>query len=567
MKKDVLLIAIPIISMAIAFSQFETDKANDFANQEELLHVSSNYPTIEMNVSGRDLVKLDIGSPSDPMVIMMIKHKDKWEEVDRTEIIKNNPNPQFVKSFKALYIFELHQDLRFEVYDADSDNLKLKKHDFIGYAETDVQALASNMDFEIVFNLKHDTKHNERGKLVIKPRQNQESKIHLFIDAKVRNLKKVQTFAKNNPFIEIARPSESGGLIPIYRTEVRKRCYSCEFKQFTFILQNLSDGNLDNPMIVNVYNYRPRKVPKLIGSCEGSINSFLESAGTFHTIYKEHKPCGEICFTQMDIREIPTFIDYLSCGLKISMVTSIDFTSSNGCDRFSLHHISSKPDKLNQYQTCISRVGSILRKYDSTQEYAVYGFGASFEQTVKNRDELNRMCFPLTFDPEHETVQGIQGIMDVYQSAMTQINYDGPTYFAPTIEKVTASAIEKFAKDFTYTILMIITDGQILDMNQTIGAIIEASNAPISIIIVGVGSDDFDSMEVLDADAKPLISNGERMKRDIVQFVPLRKFTYTTTSTLEQEVLAEVPTQVYQYCTQHNIRIDLEHHTLTKINQ
>ena len=142
--------------MAIAFRDYETERANDFANQAELLHVASNYPIIEMNISGRDLVKLDIGSPSDPMVIMMTRQKGKWEEVDRTEVIDNNPNPQFIKTFKALYIFELHQDLRFEVYDADSDSLKLKKHDFIGYAETDVQTLASNMDLEVVFNLKHD---------------------------------------------------------------------------------------------------------------------------------------------------------------------------------------------------------------------------------------------------------------------------------------------------------------------------------------------------------------------------------------------------------------------------
>ena len=49
---------------------------------------------------------------------------------------------------------------------------------------------------------------------------------------------------------------------------------------------------------------------------------------------------------------------------------------------------------------------------------------------------------------------------------------------------------------------------------------------PLSIIIVGVGQEDFTSMEVLDADDQPLYSEQykKQMDRDIVQFVPFRKF-------------------------------------------
>jgi hypothetical protein len=45
-----------------------------------------------------------------------------------------------------------------------------------------------------------------------------------------------------------------------------------------------------------------------------------------------------------------------------------------------------------------------------------------------------------------------------------------------------------------YLVLLIITDGEINDLNQTIDAIIRASHQPLSIIIVGVGSADFSSM-------------------------------------------------------------------------
>ena len=43
---------------------------------------------------------------------------------------------------------------------------------------------------------------------------------------------------------------------------------------------------------------------------------------------------------------------------------------------------------------------------------------------------------------------------------------------------------------------------------------------PLSIVIIGVGNDDFTNMKKLDADKEPLMdSHGRRMERDIVQFV------------------------------------------------
>lgn len=62
-------------------------------------------------------------------------------------------------------------------------------------------------------------------------------------------------------------------------------------------------------------------------------------------------------------------------------------------------------------------------------------------------------------------------------------------------------------------------------MDQTRGAIVAASRLPMSIIIVGVGRADFTDMEILDGDDGRLTTiTGEPAVRDIVQFVPYRKF-------------------------------------------
>jgi len=65
---------------------------------------------------------------------------------------------------------------------------------------------------------------------------------------------------------------------------------------------------------------------------------------------------------------------------------------------------------------------------------------------------------------------------------------------------------------------LILTDGIISDINKTIDEIVRGSSLPLSIVIVGVGDANFDSMDVLDADTVPLRSQkyGRVMARDIV---------------------------------------------------
>ncbi len=69
----------------------------------------------------------------------------------------------------------------------------------------------------------------------------------------------------------------------------------------------------------------------------------------------------------------------------------------------------------------------------------------------------------------------------------------------------------------------------------------------MSIIIVGVGNEDFSRMVELDSDTQMLTHNNKTALRDIVQFVPFRDFVTKGPEELAKEVLAEIPKQVLQY--------------------
>ena len=94
-------------------------------------------------------------------------------------------------------------------------------------------------------------------------------------------------------------------------------------------------------------------------------------------------------------------------------------------------------------------------------------------------------------------------------------------------------------------------------MDETIRMIVRGADAPLSILIVGVGNEDFGNMEVakegsseiqiLDGDDERLSYNGKIASRDIVQFVPTRETINRSLEEMAKSLLEEIPGQVTDY--------------------
>jgi hypothetical protein len=149
---------------------------------------------------------------------------------------------------------------------------------------------------------------------------------------------------------------------------------------------------------------------------------------------------------------------------------------------------------------------------------------------------------------EEDSVWGLEGVLEAYKSSISKIVFSGPTNFCPLIDKIRNGIRSNLnPHSMNYYILLIITDGQISDIKQTINAIVNSSDLPLSIVIVGVGEDDFTSMKQLDGDDFPLTNyNNKVTARDIVQFVPFNMFKHNM-RILGQEILKEIPLQVESY--------------------
>lgn len=110
-----------------------------------------------------------------------------------------------------------------------------------------------------------------------------------------------------------------------------------------------------------------------------------------------------------------------------------------------------------------------------------------------------------------------------------------------------------------YHIYVILTDGDIHDMPLTKDIIVEGSEYPLSIIIIGLGESKFSRMIELDGDEVILRNTqGRATKRDIVQFVKFNDYRHGSKQALAEQVLEEVPEQVVSYLVQNNIKLDDE---------
>ena len=112
-------------------------------------------------------------------------------------------------------------------------------------------------------------------------------------------------------------------------------------------------------------------------------------------------------------------------------------------------------------------------------------------------------CFPLNGNIQNANIQGVDQVLDVYQKNLQKIKFGGPTRFAPLIRKAREQVEEQNVTGAKlYHILMILTDGEIHDLKETIEEIdhISTNYVPLSIVIVGVGNDDFSNMLRLDGD-------------------------------------------------------------------
>ncbi|XP_027122766.2 protein BONZAI 1 isoform X1 [Coffea arabica] len=530
------------------------------------------YSQIELSLSATNLRDRDILSKSDPMAVIYTKQKDGLlQEFGRTEVLLNSLSPKWIKKFTITYQFEIVQHLVFHVYDVDTQfhnidvkMLRLEEQQFLGEANCTLSEIITRSNKSLTLDLVNKPGSSgsaipkKLGQITLFAEESFASKTTTELVLRCSDLESKDLFSKSDPFLIISKVTESGVAVPICKTEVLKNDHSPRWKPVFLSIQQA--GSKDSPLIIECFNFNGNGKHDLLGKVQKSLAELenLHSAGTGSNLFMPaafgqshpNKVLKSQLFVDKFSEKIQhTFLDYLAGGYELNFMVAIDFTASNGNPRLpdSLHYIdpSGRP---NAYQKAILEVGEVLQFYDSDKRFPAWGFGA------RPIDGPVSHCFNLNGSSNYCEVEGIQGILAAYISALYNVSLAGPTLFGPVVTAAAHIASQGVTSDRRkYFVLLIITDGVITDLQETIDAFVKASDLPLSVLIVGVGGADFKEMEILDADKERLESSTGRVaSRDIVQFVPFRDVQSREISVV-QSLLAELPSQFLTYVRSRNL--------------
>jgi len=364
---------------------------------------------------------------------------------------------------------------------------------------------------------------------------------------------------------------------PIYRSESLGVIDTAEWEENTINLLDIAnkdlrasgvtDGSTDCPIRIVFWEHRKMKRHRVLNSFETTIASLVKVCKNERVLkltdgIVENAKIVSLHFSgenedDSDLEDLgtdlprtmtelepqapaptpkPTFLDYRrNDGCDLDLSVAIDFTSSNGNPMVpgTPHYIDHS--SLNQYQKAIIAIGSIVANFDSDQRSQVWGFGAKYEGVVRHAFQVG----------DHSHMSGVRGILEAYRETFLKgICMSGPVVLTEVIKIAARKARVTHEKalgkgKLSYSILLILTHGCVADIEATKNMLKEVEDSPLSIIIIGIGENDFSAMKFLDD------FQDEEGGRDICNFV--RFDADKDRTVLTEEALNEIPDQLTSY--------------------
>jgi len=216
-----------------------------------------------------------------------------------------------------------------------------------------------------------------------------------------------------------------------------------------------------------------------------------------------------------------------------------------GADK-SLHYTTSQ--WLNDYQAGVQKLGMIAENFARGRNSSMWGLGAWINGKTQ---DLHLM--------DDKLISGKE-LLDSYGRHIANNEHfrQGQAMrLKPFIEEATYLTIRNCRTRQCYTILTVFTAGDIIDLLETIDLLCRAAeDAPISLVIIGVGNRDFSAIEKLcrnDYKSTLRDARGIPIARDIITFVSFKMYGGSTNEVIAQ-ALKVIPEQVVTYFTTNGIK-------------
>lgn len=374
------------------------------------------------------------------------------------------------------------------------------------------------------------------------------------------------------PFLSILRAPKSATAMPdwnsldiqweeVYKSNSVKDytdlAQGIKLERFTVSEYDLTEGEETRLLKIAVVQAHSGNTGSIVGHIVTTFPALKRACTNAQDPVLRLQPQGLLTVHYYKEEVQPSFMEYIRDGwCDFGLICAIDYTSSNGDpQRPGTRHYNPPPQAgpapPNEYEAAMRAVGNMLASYSSDSRIPAYGFGANLPPTFNVSH-----CFPVTESELGDPFcNGVDGLVRAYRATLDRVQLYGPTIFSEVLRTVgvivsrrTEAAARSGNDSLAYTVLLMLTDGVISDYDATTAELIKMSSLPLSIVIIGLGTEDFGKMHALDSSNGLLRRGAEFALREFVQFVPFHEFKGDLSS-LAEKVLGGIPDQVMGYIT------------------
>lgn len=438
--------------------------------------------------------------------------------VGETESIKNELNPIYSRSLIADHFESEDQVLKFSLIKEDSQYAYR-----LGIIRLGMRDLLSNVSPKS-FQLLNPEGKSSGISLEISWEKVMLSDMNYTFSLSMENIYDVSKFTYSHPYFKLFRPSQEfianskpesvKRWIICYQSENHKEKLTTPFIPVDINKSELCRQNEGGWVKIEIWDYGTKTSSKFIGSAYFTIS--LVKSGQTKLDLKEtsgEKFCN-VQVSKLNTRRVNKLGHYLEQGLNTTLTVAVDFTASNGPVKsiISLHHVPKSQTKRNEYEVAMQAIGNSFQHLQKTKGASALGFGAKIGGRFEDY---------FTLSSKGESLSSIDDLLQAYRAATTSVELFGPSNLAPMIKylghkiKSTTSS-----NKWTYHVILVLTDGILDDVQLAKQAIADCKDLPMSIVIIGIGNEDFSGMKAInDLERKPRSS-----RRDICSFFRFRSF-------------------------------------------
>ena len=250
----------------------------------------------------------------------------------------------------------------------------------------------------------------------------------------------------------------------------------------------------------------------------------------------ENEPSSEKIIIKLnkDIEYNETIFNWFKKGKKLSCYISLDFSNC---------HYNNYSDSKDNFIEIIERISNIVFSYTEKHTIYVYGIGGRIDL-----GDLYQTPFNINMNEYDASINSYKKIIENYDKCLDKIQPYDNIFLSPLIKRV-KDEIDKSDNGKLYNILFILIKEIInkKDINMFTDAIIESSYLPLTIIIIDVGTDNFEYMNDIFKSLPSISNKGVKKYRNNILYYSLYVNFEDNIENMFNACLKEISRQIIEF--------------------